>query len=81
MLVHEGGWRMERDGARWRCFRPDGSELAATLAHGGDDPVGDLCQAHGIGVNPDTLTPTWDGSPVDFRWAASALRAMDSPAH
>lgn len=81
MLVHEGGWCIVRDGDRWRFFRADGSELAAAPVRVANDPVGNLCRAHGVGVTPDTLTPTWDGSPVDLRWAASALRGMEAPPH
>ncbi len=75
-LVHEGGWRIQRDGERWRFFRPDGIEVVAAPVYLGADPVGDLSRSHGLGVTPDTLTPTWDGRPVDLGWAARSLTSV-----
>jgi hypothetical protein len=77
-LVHEGGWRIVRDGERWRFFHPDGVEVGADPPLLGPEPVADLCAAHGQGVTPDTLTPTWDGHPPDLAWAAQALLRLEA---
>jgi hypothetical protein len=81
-LVHEGGWRMERRDGKWRFFRPDGSELTAAPPCLGRDPVAALAAQHADPhLTPDSLRPSWDGSPVDLDWAAKALRHLEALAH
>jgi hypothetical protein len=81
-LVHEGGWRMERHEAKWRFFRPDGSELTAAPPCLGRDPVAALTAKQAeLHLTPDSLRPTWDGSPMDLDWAATALRHLEALAH
>jgi hypothetical protein len=80
MLVHEGGWRMERRDGTWRFFRPDGSELTNPPLHLGPNPVEDLRVSQaGLHLTPETVRPTWDGSPVDLEWAARTLRRFEAP--
>jgi hypothetical protein len=76
--VHEGGWRIVRDGEKWRVFRPDGIEVVAAIPRVAPEAVANLCATHGPAVTPDTLTPTWDGRPPDFGWAANALHGMQA---
>jgi len=82
-LLHEGGWRMERaEDGTVRIYRPDGTLLPDTppAATAGPDPVASMLAAQaGVGIAPDTGQPTWDGMPVDYDWAASALWARSSP--
>ena len=82
-MLHEGGWRMERaEDGTVRIYRPDGTLLPDTppAATAGPDPVASMLAAQaGVGIAPDTGQPTWDGMPVDYDWAASALWAQSSP--
>jgi hypothetical protein len=83
-LVHEGGWRVVRraDGG-WQFVRPDGRtvDLRPPRPQLGEEPVADLRAAQAdLRVTPDSLLPTWDGTPVDYVWGARALRGLEAAA-
>jgi len=81
-LVHEGGWRVVRraDGG-WQFLRPDGRALdpSPPQPRPGEEPVANLLAAQAdLHVTPDSLLPTWDGTPVDYVWGARALRRLEA---
>ena len=58
----------------WRFFRPDGRELAPARPQlGATDLRAVQAELH---LTPDSLLPTWDGTPVDYEWGAQALRHL-----
>ena len=83
-LVHEGGYRIARDGAGdVRVMRPDGTPLPDVprpprwTARRDDSPLGPIAArlaAAGLTVGPYTATPLWDGHPFDVGWALDVLR-------
>jgi len=83
-LVHEGSYRIVRDGAGdVRVMRPDGTPLPAVprpprwTARPDDGPLGPTAErlaAAGLTVGPYTTTPLWDGHPFDVGWALDVLR-------
>ena len=83
-LVHEGGYRITRDGAGdVRVTRPDGTPLPAVprpprwTRRPGEDPLGPTAAglaAAGLTIGPYTATPLWDGHPFDVGWALDVLR-------
>ena len=49
--------------------------------HLGAAPAADLRAAQAdLHVTPDSLLPTWDGTPVDYVWGARALRRLEAAA-
>ncbi|HZU97612.1 MAG TPA: hypothetical protein VFF73_13010 [Planctomycetota bacterium] len=69
MLVHEGGFRVEKDGAGFRFFdRWGGAIPAVPEAHAVQGQVSDLAP-----VDATTNAPRWDGSALDYGAAVSGL--------
>ena len=88
-LVHEGGWTLARaaDGTL-TVMRPDGTVLPAQPAtparavapSSAGATAARLCAAQqDLGITAATGRATWDGSPVDYDWAARALAQQASP--
>jgi len=83
-LVHEGGYRLTRDGAGdVRVTRPDGTPLPTVprpprwTARRDDGPLAPTTArlaAAGLTIGPYTATPRWDGHPFDVGWAIDVLR-------
>jgi hypothetical protein len=76
-LVHEGGFRVELDRGRPRFFRPDGEEMPSAPPLPAVDlaVTADPYCPPGPSPDPYSLTPTWDGSPVDYDWAVAAVHS------
>ena len=72
------GANKRSDGTNVRFYWPDGRHFPdvppASKLPG--DPVAALEAEHsglGIGVDPDTTTPHWNGEPFDVGWAIHTL--------
>jgi hypothetical protein len=81
-LVQEAGWTMARtEHGAWQFFRPDGSVLDLSPPRVSATAVADLCADQAdLHVTPDSLLPTWDGTPVDYAWGARALGQLETAA-
>ena len=79
-LVHEGGFRVERDGTSGFAFRrPDGRRIAAAPVCGPAGGPG-LVRQHarvGLSVDRDTCRPLSAGDRIDYDLAIDAL--LNSP--
>jgi hypothetical protein len=77
VLVHEGGWSVERGADGALLFRRPSGE---PLAHGPPQPVEDILAWMGewaeerhLDLGPDVNMPEWDGSRPDYKLAVSGL--------
>jgi len=79
-LLHEGGWAVEfREDGDVVFHRPDGRPMARIPKRPsvGVEPVRELERTHdalGLRIDPWTVTPDWEGDPMDTDWALYALR-------
>ena len=72
-MVHEGGYRLAREGEALVFRRPDGTEVPAAgpPTHGRSDRlVADHTRAH---IDDRTITPDWAGEGLDLHYAVSVL--------
>lgn len=71
-LIHEGGWQL-RSGPdhRWQAVRPDGTTVTAAPATRGATTA--LPSAHRADIQPETVTGTWTGEPLELAYAVSVF--------
>lgn len=71
-LIHEGGWQL-RSGPdhRWQAVRPDGTIVTAAPATRGAATA--LPSAHRADIQPETVTGTWTGEPLELAYAVSVF--------
>ncbi|HKE16302.1 MAG TPA: DUF222 domain-containing protein [Kofleriaceae bacterium] len=81
-LLHEGGFRVEMQGAEPVFFDPDGREIVGAPARPvvREDAVEWLAaanRARGIEISAGTSGPGWDGWPVDYDACVGAIGGYD----
>jgi hypothetical protein len=80
--VHEEGFQVELlAGGEARFLRPDGRRLAdaPAMPRVSVDSLGSLAvlvRDAGIEIDANAGLPSWDGSPLDLRWAVDCLRQV-----
>jgi hypothetical protein len=66
-LIHDHGYRIRRLAGRWEFLRPDGSPIpaiAVTLT-GNTESLIEMHTRARLRIDRTTLTPDWDGDPLD----------------
>ncbi|CAN5204997.1 hypothetical protein BH20ACT9_BH20ACT9_11670 [soil metagenome] len=77
-LVHEGGYRIRAQSPDTLTFtRPDGRPLPTAPPTGPADADDLIAPNRNPGIGPDTLLPTWDGTPPDYDLAVAILLTID----
>jgi Domain of unknown function (DUF222)/HNH endonuclease len=66
-LVHDHGYRIHRHRDRWQFLRPDGTPVPTTGAPltGNTEGLIEIHTRARLRIDRDTLTPDWDGEPLD----------------
>ena len=78
-LVHEGGFTVTiDDNSIFHFFTPEGHPIqpcptAPALPPNPDEALAAHHRDLGLVIHPWTVTPTWDGSPINHDWAVEAL--------
>ena len=78
-LVHEAGFRLQREAGRFRFLKPDGSVSPAVPAAAVPDAAGWLQlkrdhELRDIAIDARTNMPSWRGERMDYSWAVAALQ-------
>jgi hypothetical protein len=74
-LIHDHGYRIRRLAGRWEFRRPDGTTIptvAASLSGNAESLIEMHTRAR-LRVDRTTLTPDWDGDPLDLEPILDAL--------
>jgi hypothetical protein len=66
-VIHDHGYRIHRLPGRWQILRPDGNPIPVTGAPltGNVEGLIEINTRARLRIDRDTLTPNWDGDPLD----------------
>lgn len=75
--LHEGGYRIERDGDGWRFVSPEGRIVTRPPPQPASKTVDELNQQRGVKVDEETGRPEWGGEKGNLRYVADVYLMRD----
>jgi hypothetical protein len=81
-LIHEQGYRIQRDGNTWRVLRPDDTPVPPTAEplSGRAERLVELHTTAQLQITPTSLTPNWGGEQLDLETVVDRLIPRPAPA-